>query len=93
MATKQVLGLFVDAQEAADATDRLQEAGFAADDYEILTGSPYPEGAFGEHVPKHRLYAFPRRGDPPYGRDTGVLSACHRRKADSLRATHGDHFI
>ncbi len=59
MATKQVLGLFVDAQEAADATDRLQEAGFAADDYEILTGSPYPEGAFGEHVPKHRLYAFP----------------------------------
>lgn len=59
MATKQVLGLFADAQEAADATDRLQEAGFAADDYEVLTGSPYPEGAFGEHVPKHRLYAFP----------------------------------
>jgi hypothetical protein len=62
MATKQVLGLFTEAEDAALATDRLQEAGFAADSYEVLTGCPYPEGAFGEHMKKHRLYAFPFMG-------------------------------
>jgi len=59
MASKQVLGLFSEAESAALATDRLQEAGFGADSYQVLTGAPYPEGAFGEHMPKHRLYAFP----------------------------------
>ena len=59
MANKQVLGLFSEAETAASATDRLNEAGFAADSYQVLTGAPYPEGAFGEHIPKHRLYAFP----------------------------------
>ena len=59
MANKEVLGLFSEAEHAALATDRLTEAGFAADSYQVLTGAPYPEGAFGEHVPKHRLYAFP----------------------------------
>ena len=59
MANKQVLGLFSHAENAALATDRLKEAGFSAEAYTILSGTPYPEGAFGEHVPKHRLYAFP----------------------------------
>lgn len=59
MATKEVLGIFKEAEHAALATDRLVEAGFNADDYEVLTGSPYPEGAFGETIPKHRLFAFP----------------------------------
>ena len=30
--------------------------------FDILTGSPYPEGAFGEPEPKHRLYVFPLMG-------------------------------
>lgn len=59
MAMREILGLFTDAQKAADATDRLHEAGFKPADYQILTGLPYPDGAFGERIPKHRLYAFP----------------------------------
>ena len=57
--TKEVLGIFKEAEHAALATDRLAEAGFQSTDYEVLTGSPYPEGAFGETIPKHRLFAFP----------------------------------
>ena len=59
MAKKQVLGIFRAADDAAAATDRLKEAGFAGSDFTVLTGSPYPEGAFGEEETKHRLYAFP----------------------------------
>jgi len=59
MAEKQVLGLFTEADDAALATDRLAEAGFDAESWQVLTGTPYPEGAFGDYLPKHRLYAFP----------------------------------
>ncbi len=59
MASKEVLGIFKTAENAALATDRLKEAGFSARDYQVLTGVPYPEGAFGEEPPKHRLFAFP----------------------------------
>lgn len=59
MPTKQVLGLFTSADTAAAAMDRLKEAGFRAEDVRVMTGHPFPEGAFGEHIPKHRLYAFP----------------------------------
>ena len=59
MPNKQVLALYRDAEQAANATDRLKEAGFGAESWDVLTGCPYPEGAFGEHMPKHRLYAFP----------------------------------
>jgi hypothetical protein len=57
-----ILGLFKTAEEAAAATDRLRESGVAPEDYDVLTGSPYPEGAFGEHVKPHRLYIFPLAG-------------------------------
>ncbi|MBF8299150.1 MAG: hypothetical protein HW397_199 [Dehalococcoidia bacterium] len=59
MATKQILGLYADDQTAADATDHLAQAGFVQKDFEVLTGCPYPDGAFGERNVKHRLYAFP----------------------------------
>ena len=59
MPNKAVLGLFKSAEVAAEATDRLHEAGFTAESYEVLTGCPYPDGAFGERMAKHRLYAFP----------------------------------
>jgi hypothetical protein len=62
MAKKQVLGVFKTADNAVMAVDRLQESGFTNRDWTVLTGSPYPEGAFGEWMPKHRLYAFPFMG-------------------------------
>ena len=62
MATRDILGLFKDAETAAEGARRLKEAGFTADDYDVLTGNPYPEGAFGEHVKKNRLFVFPLTG-------------------------------
>lgn len=59
MAVKQMLALYADDQLAADATDKLATAGFTQQDYQVLTGCPYPDGAFGEKEAKHRLYAFP----------------------------------
>jgi hypothetical protein len=70
MATRQVLGIFRTADNAALATDRLKEAGFTARDFQVLTGSPYPDGAFGEETPKHRLFAFPF-----FGAAVGLASA------------------
>ena len=32
------------------------------DDFEVLTGTPYSEGAFGEKVAGHRLYVWPLMG-------------------------------
>ena len=57
-----VLGLFQSAETAAAAADRLQASGFGPTDYEVLTGAPYPEGAFGEDSGDHRLYIFPLGG-------------------------------
>ncbi len=59
MADKSILGLFSDAETAADATDSLVEAGCSREDYDVLTGCPYPEGAFGEPPPVHHVYVFP----------------------------------
>lgn len=59
MAKKSILGLFDNADSAADATDVLLENGCAQEDFDVLTGSPYPEGAFGEKEPKHHIYVFP----------------------------------
>ena len=57
-----VLGLYVDAETAANAVAALQAAGFGPADLEVLTDSPYPEGAFGEQPVHHRLYVFPLVG-------------------------------
>ena len=65
MAIRSVLGLFnKDDKEdkAADALDALRAAGFAENQYEVLTGTPYPEGTFGEAEPVHKLYRFPLMG-------------------------------
>ena len=48
MAQRSVLGLFKDEDSAADALDAVSAAGFAEGEFEILTGTPYPEGTFGE---------------------------------------------
>ena len=59
MAKREVLGLYSDANYAAEAGDALQEIGLSNEDYDFLTGAPYPEGAFGERHISHRLYVFP----------------------------------
>jgi hypothetical protein len=62
MAQRSVIGLFTDEDTAADALDKVKSAGFESGDYEVLTGTPYPEGTFGEEEPVHKLYRFPLIG-------------------------------
>ena len=62
MPKRSVLGLYTDEDAAADALDNLRDAGFDDGEYEILTGTPYPEGTFGEAEPKHNLYRWPLIG-------------------------------
>ena len=62
MATQAILGLFDDASAAADAGDALKSAGVPESDYNFLTDVPYPEGAFGEGMERHRLYLWPLVG-------------------------------
>ncbi|MCH8799379.1 MAG: DUF3341 domain-containing protein [Chloroflexi bacterium] len=59
MAKSPILGLFESADHAADAGDALKAAGVPQTDYDFLTDTPYPEGAFGERYESHRLYIFP----------------------------------
>ena len=47
MSTQSILGLFQQPELAADAMDGLKEAGFELGTFDVLTGTPYPEGAFG----------------------------------------------
>jgi hypothetical protein len=62
MSTQSILGLFQQPEPAADAMDGLKEAGFELGTFDVLTGTPYPEGAFGEYVPQHRLFRYPAFG-------------------------------
>ena len=62
MPKRSVLGLYTDEDAAADALDNLRDVGFGDGEYEILTGTPYPEGTFGEAEPKHNLYRWPLIG-------------------------------
>jgi hypothetical protein len=62
MANTQLLGLFEDPQNVADAMGELKGAGFDAQDLDIYSGSPFPEGSFGEHEAPHRLFMFPLVG-------------------------------
>ena len=59
MAKREVLGLYSDANYAAEAGDALQRVGLTNEDYDFLTGAPYPEGAFGERETTHHVYVFP----------------------------------
>lgn len=60
--SKSTLGLFQDPDKAADAMDALHANGFRRGTFDVLTGMPFPEGAFGEHVPQHRLFRYPAFG-------------------------------
>jgi hypothetical protein len=56
------LGLYAEPASAARAVGALRQAGFAQQDVDILTDTPYPEGAFGEAHTRHRLFVFPLIG-------------------------------
>ena len=60
MAGRSVLGVFREVDDAVEAADKLKENGM--DNFEVLSGTPYPEGAFGEKVANHRLYVWPLMG-------------------------------
>ena len=62
MADQALLGLYQTPEAAADAVGNLQQAGIPHNDYEILSGVPYPEGTFGEPQVRHKLYVFPLIG-------------------------------
>ena len=62
MAKKSVLGLYTEEDSAADALDNLRDAGFEEGEYELLPGTPYPEGTFGEAEPEHHLFRWPLIG-------------------------------
>jgi hypothetical protein len=66
------LGLFDNANSAADAGDALRQSGVSDDDLDFLTDSPYPEGAFGEREERHNLYLFPFLG-ALLGLTSGIL--------------------
>jgi hypothetical protein len=57
-----VVGLFPDAEGAAQAMRALQTAGFTQQDLDVLSGCPYPEGAFAEAPVHHHLYVYPFAG-------------------------------
>ncbi len=61
MATSEgaLLGIFRDPDAVVQAVEGLRNAGVEGDDVEVLSDSPYPEGAFGEGHHKHRLFVFP----------------------------------
>jgi|SRR5919198_1798208 hypothetical protein len=54
-----VLGIFREPEAVVQAMDDLKAGGFAGRELEVLSGVPYPEGAFGEEPVRHRLHAFP----------------------------------
>ncbi len=57
-----MLALYEAPDAAAQAVGSLREAGVDLRDIEILTDTPYPEGAFGEGHTEHRLFSFPLIG-------------------------------
>lgn len=58
----ELLGLYEGPDAAANAFAELQGIGFDDNAIEVLSATPYPEGAFGEPHLKHRLFTFPFAG-------------------------------
>ncbi len=62
MTNMSLLGVFGEAEQVAEAMTKLQDDGFPAENLDIYSGAPYPEGAFGEEEPSHRIYVWPLVG-------------------------------
>ena len=61
MSRKAILGLYETPDAAADAVENLQGASVDSNDYDILSGTPYPEGTFGEPPVDINCMCFPWR--------------------------------
>lgn len=72
MAKRAVLGVFEQVDSAAGATLEMRNNGISGEDFDVLTSSPYPHGAFGEADRHHNLYVFPLVGAAA-GLITGML--------------------
>ena len=59
---RSILGLFTDENVVADTMDAMNNEGYDNHEYDVLTGTPYPEGTFGEAEPVHKLYRWPLMG-------------------------------
>lgn len=53
-----LLGLFQEPDQVIVALDALRAAGFAGREIEVLSGTPYPAGTFGEDQRPHHLFTF-----------------------------------
>lgn len=60
--TDALLGIYATPESAARAMAALRGAGFPPSHLDVLTDSPYPEGAFGEEPARHHLHVFPLVG-------------------------------
>ena len=89
MSHRSVLGLFTDENVAADAMDSLRDEGYTSAEYEVLTGTPYPEGTFGEEEPVHKLYRWPLMG-AACGFIVGLLLTTGTQLADGDHHLRGD---
>jgi len=58
-ANRTLLGIYQQTDGVAEGVTRLRQAGLTDNDFDVLSGTPYPEGTFGERIPKHRLFVFP----------------------------------
>lgn len=72
MADRAVIGVFEDVDTAASATQTMLDNGISGDEFDVLSSSPFPHGAFGEAERHHNLYVFPLIG-AACGFITGVL--------------------
>ena len=63
MANTKLMGLFQDPEQAAGAMTKLKEGRLPRGrTWDVYSGSPFPEGSFGEHEPEMRLFMFPLVG-------------------------------
>lgn len=62
MANRTLLGVYETPDDVAQGVDRLRQAGYTDNDFDVLSGTPYPEGTFGERMATHQLFKFPLIG-------------------------------
>ena len=62
MEKRSIVGLFTDENVVANALDSLKSQGYEDSEYDVISGTPYPEGTFGEAEPVHKLFRWPLIG-------------------------------
>ena len=62
MAERTLLGIYQQPDDVAEGVTRLRQAGFTDNAFDVLSGTPYPEGTFGERIAAHKLFIFPLIG-------------------------------